>query len=312
MTADRRSGVTPMLQSAIGNRLVLRQADENSYGDHGIPASRARGLDLRPGQGFWQTERLCQVACVSEDPEGSDQAAEIERLASRAPSHSGPLPLRSEQLRERIDVSHLTKCDSLGSVPIGVVDLTLDDAVINMTWDHFVVCGFARTGRSTTLVTAAAQLADMQPWCFGPTSSPLAAFTDDTRGFGRGATIAEHLERLADECEADTDKTHVVVFDDIDIFDDAALSQLWDRLSQLDNIRVVASLESRNLTGYSTNQLLNLIRRTRNILYLCPTDGMDVLQTLGVKAPPRPGLTMVPGRGVLMGERGPLYIQVAQ
>ena len=77
LTADRRGSVNALIQSAIANRIVLRQSEESGYTDHGIPIARARGLDLPPGRGLWQGDRLVQFACVSDDADGASQAAAI-------------------------------------------------------------------------------------------------------------------------------------------------------------------------------------------------------------------------------------------
>ena len=59
------------------------------------------------------------------------------------------------------------------------------------------------------------------------------------------------------------------------------------------------------MTGYTTNPLLNTLRRARRLLLLQPDDANEVFQVAGVKAPIRPGQRMVPGRGVYVADRIP-------
>ena len=46
------------------------------------------------------------------------------------------------------------------------------------------------------------------------------------------------------------------------------------------------------------------------MLVLQPDDAGEFLQATGVKLPHRPGLRMVPGRGVLLADRVPQIVQV--
>ena len=58
IAADRRQAIPPILMSAIGNRLVLRQTDDGGYVDYGIPAAISKGLDLPNGRGTSASNRL--------------------------------------------------------------------------------------------------------------------------------------------------------------------------------------------------------------------------------------------------------------
>ena len=60
LAADRRQAVPALMMSSIGLRLVLRQTDEQGYGDFGIPLVMSRGLDLPAGRGLWNGQ-LVQV-----------------------------------------------------------------------------------------------------------------------------------------------------------------------------------------------------------------------------------------------------------
>ena len=106
-------------------------------------------------------------------------------------------------------------------------------------------------------------------------------------------------------------RPQVLLVDDLDTLDDMSLTACWDRLARHDHLRIIATMETRSMTGYTTNPLLNTLRRARRLLLLQPDDANEVFQIAGVKAPIRPGQRMVPGRGVYVADRIPQVIQVA-
>ena len=119
------------------------------------------------------------------------------------------------------------------------------------------------------------------------------------------------IERLASLMEmGNSDRPHVLLVDDLDIFDDMSLNAPFEQLTKLDDLRIIASVETRSLSGYTTNPALTALKRSRRLLVLQPDDASDVMQATGVKSPTRPGMRMVPGRGVLVRDRMPTVIQV--
>jgi S-DNA-T family DNA segregation ATPase FtsK/SpoIIIE len=103
----------------------------------------------------------------------------------------------------------------------------------------------------------------------------------------------------------------VLIIDDVDRLDDFALGAGWERLARLDDLRLVASMDSRSMSGYTQNPLLNVLRRSQRLLVLRPDDPSDFLTTTGVKLSMRPGTELPPGRGVLLVDRVPSVVQVA-
>ena len=81
IAADRRQAIPPILMSAIGNRLVLRQTDDGGYIDYGISAAISKGIDLPNGRGLCEN-RLVQVGLISTDPSAAAQGAAIARFAA--------------------------------------------------------------------------------------------------------------------------------------------------------------------------------------------------------------------------------------
>jgi S-DNA-T family DNA segregation ATPase FtsK/SpoIIIE len=129
--------------------------------------------------------------------------------------------------------------------------------------------------------------------------------------FGKSDTIAPILDELATIVESlPGDRPRVLVVDDLDAMEDGSMTPLWDRLARSDALRVVATMESRNMGGFSMNPMVNEVRKARRALYLQPDDPLEFFQTTGVKPPIRPGTPMPPGRGILMIDRRPTMVQV--
>jgi S-DNA-T family DNA segregation ATPase FtsK/SpoIIIE len=319
ITADRRSAVPSRLHSAVANRLVLRHADEGSYGEHGVPPQRARGLDLVPGRGLLQGHTLIQVATVSADPLARAQVEAMAVLAAGSANQPTTV-LASRTLPERIPI------DQVGWPPrplrrlqavIGVFDVSGVPAAVDLEWSNLTIVGPPRSGRSTALAVLGAGLqGDHEVFVIGPSSSPLAALDVGTGGFGRTVpSVLDHLDaRLTVDTPVAAGATDprplVLLIDDLDRIDDPQLGQRLDRLSASERLRVVGALESRSMIGYTTSALVTLLRRSRRQLVLQPHDPGEFLQSTGVKLPSRPGLRMPPGRGVLLTDRTPSIVQV--
>lgn len=316
LTADRRGGVPPLLQSAIANRIVLRQSDESGYGDHGIPIARARTLDLPPGRGLWQADALVQMACVSATDDGPAQAAAI--------AHAG------QRLRLSRDVPELRTAplpDAVAEAPVpmarpgdllfglGVADLSLEPISVDLAHSHFLIVGLPRSGRSTAALVAAKGLraAGLDLWAVGPAGSPLAELGVGPQvRFGRPDTVVAVLDELATVLAFPSDVPRVLVVDDLDTLEDPSLQSVWERLVKADELRVVATIETRSHGGFSMNAMLNEVRKARRSLFLQPEEPVEFFQLTGVKAPVRPGTPMPPGRGILVVDRKPTLVQVAR
>lgn len=124
--------------------------------------------------------------------------------------------------------------------------------------------------------------------------------------------LADLLDRLANlAAMGPGEPPRVLVVDDVDTLGDLALTPIWDRLAGCDDLRIVAAMESRSMSGYTQNPLLNLLRQSRRVIVLRPDDPSDFLTTTGVKLSIRPGTDLPPGRAVLLSDRVPSVIHVA-
>jgi S-DNA-T family DNA segregation ATPase FtsK/SpoIIIE len=307
-TADRRSAVPARTQAAVSNRIILRQADESGYGDHGIGASRARGLSLEAGAGMWQAHLLMQIATCSSDASGAGQAEAIATTA-RGMRLEPLAELRSEPLRDRQPAADLEKAVGPWTVPIGCADITGATIMVDLARSHFLVVGPGGSGRSTALARCIHGLVDTQVWQVSLPTSPLAELATSQRAVGVPGAV-QLVDDLAAAAATGAGQRHVLVVDDFDEFDDPSFVAAVERLLKFESVRVIASIDSRGLTGYTPNSALNEMRRVRRVLALQPADANEILQAFGVRPPFRPGMQMPAGRGVYLEGRLARVVQV--
>ena len=137
-------------------------------------------------------------------------------------------------------------------------------------------------------------------WALGTSASPLASLSGVARSaFGKAggaraaARRAVHGARVAARatgpvCSSSTTSTPSRT---------PTLNGYWERILRSDLVRVVATIEMRNISGFSMDPLLNEVRKARRALYLQPDDPVELFQTIGVRPPIRPGTPMPPGPG---------------
>jgi S-DNA-T family DNA segregation ATPase FtsK/SpoIIIE len=310
ITADRRNGVPSKLHAAISERIVLRQADEDGYSEHGVRLPAAAAPTLSPGRGRWQGDQEVQVAVVAVQHTAFDQQQALCALAARLGAAT-PDVLRSSALPDVVGSPTPAERGAL-RVALGVADVTGEWVDLDLTWSHAAVVGGPRSGRSTALASIAAGLrATADVYVVGPSSSPLAGSCRRS-AFGRADRVLPLLDRLANLLELGRPTRAVALLvDDLDTFDDPLLSGAWERLAASDELRIVATLESRSLAGFSANPVIAGLRRARRLLVLRPDDPGEFLQLTGIKLPQRPGQRLVPGRGVYVADRVPHVVQVA-
>lgn len=317
VTADRRGAVPARIHAAISHRIVLRQADDAGWAEHGLTPGAVRGLG--PGRGVWSgPDRpgpvLVQIASVSTDPSPAAQAAALDRLTARLATAVPPdgstaaSALRSVALAARVPPVRRTARPGL-AVMVGPADVTGVPATVDLGWSHLAVYGPPRSGRSTALATIASQLADgvgaggFGLVLAGPATSPLRDALPACRG-AFGPDLGPVLAGLG----VDDGTPTVLIVDDLDLIDDPELLPLFDSLVRRPSLRLVAAMEPR--TGFTTNPLVTLARRSRRLLVLQPDDAAEFVQLTGVRLALRPGLALPPGRGVLLVDRSPTVVQV--
>ena len=315
-TADRFNAVPSRIHSAVSCRIVLRHADVSAYSEHGISTERARNLDLPPGRGLLQGSTLVQIASVSKDPAAKSQGDRIVSFADRLGRERTSV-LASVRLPSAISLDQVDKPRQERLRPcIGVSDVQGEPVVVDLEWSNLTVCGAPRSGRSTALATVARSLADHEVHVVGPASSPLGGLD---LGLPSGAVTTARPDQLVDVLDrlanlaamGPGSRPRVLLIDDVDRLDDFALTPVWERLAKLDDLRIVATMETRSMSGYTQNPLMNVLRRAPRLLVLRPDDPTDFLAATGVKLSIRPGTDLPPGRGVLLVDRVPSVVHVA-
>ncbi|HEY5662925.1 MAG TPA: FtsK/SpoIIIE domain-containing protein [Ilumatobacter sp.] len=305
ITADRRAAVPARLTGAIANRLILRHADDGAYVDHGIASTVSRHLDLPPGRGLLDATTPIQIATTAAPPAG--------RVGDRA-GHRHHTALAGVALPAVLALADVPPAGDPGPcrIPIGVVDVTGDAAVVDLSWSHLAVSGPPRSGRTTALATvASAARHTLDVVIVGPATGPLSRLGLPRSAFVTAAGAAALATRLAaGRAGADAAPTLVIV-DDLDDLDDPVLAAAVDRLAALDPVRLVAAVRTGSLCGYAAGPAIARLRRARRHLLLQPDDPGDFLQATGVRLDLRPGVAMIAGRGVLLSDRSPALVQVA-
>ena len=289
--------VRTRLMSSIANRLVLRQLGEAEYREHGIPTGLSRGIELRPGQGFNDSNQLVQVATLAGDTD-LETALAFETLGTSIPERT--VRLRSNPLPESVKRTVRSK----RCLAIGLADLTLQTVGVDSARHHLAISGPPRSGRTTVLLSLARQLEerDARFVIAGPTHSPLSSINWAHSVFGSAEQVASNLSDLE---PTEASGLHILI-DDIDDLDDRALHRAFgDLLSS--NGRFIVTGSSFRRIGVS-KPLMTALRDTRASLHLQP-DAREITEVLQVRFAVRPGIEMRPGRGVLVMNRQPIVLQ---
>ncbi len=310
LAAGRRGAVRNNIMSVISSRIVLSQAEDSGYMELGVPVKMAKGIELEPGRGFINGSQIVQVASWT-GREPQDGSTELESVNELAETLQGSIPdaLATEKLPETVPA--FTTAPTAGSVQLGISDMSLDTVGLSYIHNHVVVTGQPRSGRSFALMTIAQQalLSGTEVWLFGSTSSPLTQLTDCPNAhFGKAAKLVEGIEALNSAAETFAGAQRLVCFDDVDLVDDASLHTPLKKMLDLD-VRVIGSVTS--LKDFSSNPVYQELKKARSMLYLMPDHPRDIQDMVGILPPIRPGVRMVPGRGVVIENRVARVLQVA-
>ena len=158
------------------------------------------------------------------------------------------------------------------------------------------------SGRSNALRIFAEQISDQtRLWVVGNSSSPLSELKTKHSAFGKLKQVQHLLEELVEQAESET--VQYLVIDDLDTYGEGGVEDLWTTISNAENIRVIATIETRNLTSFSGNELLRELRHSRTQLLLQPENHMELAQQLGQRIPVRPGLEFPQGRAIILSDR---------
>jgi S-DNA-T family DNA segregation ATPase FtsK/SpoIIIE len=319
LATDRRMGVPNALLSAISARCALRMATPDELSALGVPSRIARDAELPNGRGFVDGSTEVQIACVSDDPSGVAQAEAVAALAGKLAVATEARAPEVPQLPEALDLAAPAPAGALRplTAPLGLVDLSLDTALVDLSRQNLVVTGPPLSGKSTALETVGVGLRHSSPGvrlvALGTAASPLAALDVwDDAAFAR-AGLAGVVERLADDLADDEGvEARVALFVDAaeDVEGNDVLRTL-EALTRRDAVRLVVACEPTTLSKAYSGWLAAL-RRNRSALVLQPESKVDVDTTVGIKPDLRPGQAFPAGRGVYVANRRWQLVQVGR
>ncbi|MBO8196256.1 cell division protein FtsK [Streptomyces oryzae] len=324
MTAGR-SGLSGVVSSSFGDRLVLRLADHNDYTTAGmttrdIPSHLPPGRTLRPGDdGVLES----QIALLDQDPSGQAQVAAIRRIAEQAgTAHGRPprglRPMRVDALPGRATTSEALALDPEFAPPsplwalvgVGGDELAPLGVDLPQHGPGFVIAGPPKSGRSTSVCAAARSLlrAGVPLVAVTPKRSPLRELEGEPGVLGvvRETTDAAPLQELLDRA-AEAGR-YAVVVDDAELVYDTPLDSVLETVVR-SGVDGGHGLVAAGTTDSLTSQYRGFVRearRARSGLLLSPQNNSEG-ELFNIRLP-RATASGVAGRGllVLSGEMLPV------
>lgn len=295
LVAGGREMFSGRISSLLGNRLVLHLPDR---GDAALAGLRAADLSTRmiPGRAHHLPGgRLAQVALPRE-------------VSSTYPSRhaeTGARPWVATPLPHEVDLDTLPPATP-ASIPIGIGGSGQDPVHWKVPGARrFLVCGPARSGRSSTLTTLARQAL--------VAGLPVAVLTGGGLDAPPGLDDCHHVDVEDREGLIALRQQHpdlAVVVDDADRVDGAPVTDvLREILRRVDADQgLVMAATSTQVATHQIRGLVAELGRSRTGVLLQPTTRADG-DALGLRVPP---LSRVPGRGYLVAEGDAREVQVAQ
>ncbi|SHG84154.1 DNA segregation ATPase FtsK/SpoIIIE, S-DNA-T family [Jatrophihabitans endophyticus] len=330
--ASDRTGLTHRLGSAVAARLVLAQATPEDLVYFGVDA-RAVPSSMPPGRAIWTpTGEEVQVAVLGADPSGTAQLARLRELGAELTRRWDGLPAATRP--QRLDPLPVeigtTELESLRSVarPGGPAVVTVGvggdhlgpvDVDVAELGGSFVVCGPARSGRSTALLAMVRSLDGTVPVLVAaPRPSPLR----ELAGPHVTVLVTDVAARLAaaldggdgaDGADGADGGPRVVVVDDAELLDDHALQPVLERF-----VRGSRDTGSVLLAAGTTDDILlnryrgwlATARRERCGLILNPASHVDG-EVFEVKLPRSTAGGWPTGRALLVRSGATSIVQVA-
>jgi S-DNA-T family DNA segregation ATPase FtsK/SpoIIIE len=323
MTADR-SGFNGQISSVFADKLILRMADPNDYTTGGlsareVPRAMPSGRALRPTDRGVQES---QIALLAPEPSGQAQVEALQRIARGATERYRHLPRRTRPMRVDALPPRITVAEAMALEPdftppsplwalLGVGGDELQPLGVDLqeAGPGFVIAGPQKSGRSTTLITAARSvLASGVPVVLvTPRRSPLRELASERGVLGMlGADASQDdLKELTTRAEGGP---YVVVVDDGELIYDTPLDAALEGVvkSGLDGDHALIAAGNADQMGSQYRGFLVEARRSRNGLLLSP-QGSTEGDLFNVRLPRDVGGGPT-GRGLLV--RGGELVQI--
>lgn len=306
ITGDR-AALGVRIASALGRKLLLRMTDRNDYAMAGL-APAALPADPRPGQAIDLEDGLeIQLALLDTDPSPAGQRAALRAIAaSQPPARHGPA-IRVRTLPATVRLAELagTKDQVPTGCLLGVGGDTAEEVWADVfdSASRFLITGPPRSGRSTAVITIAAQAvsAGLRMLIAAPARSPLTVWAGlrglavtFPQGDGVRADKGADATRLLSDFDGD-----LILLDDAEQFTDTATGDAVTDLVSRHHSAVVVTARADDLM-VSFRGIATDVRRHRRGLLLQPTPGDGEL--LGVRIAPQPAAS-IPGRGLLITDQ---------
>ncbi|RNI22277.1 FtsK/SpoIIIE domain-containing protein [Flexivirga caeni] len=161
MTADRAGAVPPSVSSAFLRRIVLRQADEESYSALGVPRD-VIGPTSPPGRAMQVgLPQELQLAVLGESMNVAVQARDIDDLAAEVALHRPLRPAPIEALPSQVAADSLPRSIG-GRPPLGIEDETLQPIAF-APQGVVLVGGPAQSGRTNAVAWLAIATSRVAP-----------------------------------------------------------------------------------------------------------------------------------------------------
>ncbi|MFF9330179.1 FtsK/SpoIIIE domain-containing protein [Streptomyces sp. NPDC014776] len=244
LTTDR-TGLTGEISSTFSERLVLRLADPADYSLAGM-STKDVPKDVPNGRALKATDdgvRESQLALLTENPSGQAQVAALQEIARIARETWGRPPQHQRPIRVDVLPARIKASDALALQPESVPDSALwalfavgGDELQPLGVDleeagpGFVISGPPKSGRSSTLVTAATSLLrrGTEVVLVTPRRSPLRELVSVPGVLGSldGDSTADDLEALTDSARG----PYVVVVDDAELLYDTQLDEALEEV----------------------------------------------------------------------------------
>ncbi|PID97305.1 MAG: cell division protein FtsK [Actinomycetales bacterium] len=161
MSGDRPSSVPASIAASFPRRIILRQADQDSYSSLGVP-NNILTPDSPPGRGLQPEKPMeLQIAILGGEPSAAAQARHIEHLAADAGERIQQRPARVLALPGLIAASSMpSRC---GDEPtLGVSDTTLTPVGFD-PHGNILIAGPPQSGRTRALQWFAYSIAAASP-----------------------------------------------------------------------------------------------------------------------------------------------------
>lgn len=314
ITGDRR-GLTGQISSAFPDKLILRLADVTDYTSAGfrpkdIPSEMPSGRALQmSNDGMLES----QLALLAADPSGQAQVAALQEIGRRArevmpaprPSQA---PMRVDALPNRITLSQALALAPDFAPPsplwvmLGVGGDELQPIGIDLEefGPGFVIAGPPKSGRSTSLVTAATALLDRGTSLIlvTPRRSPLRALAG--RAGVAGLLNGESTKNEVEELVKGLSEPYVVVVDDAELVYDTPVDKAITEVMRtgMDGGHAVLAAGTTDSLSSQYRGFVSTARKSRNGLLLMPRNPSEG-ELFGVRLPANSGGGPV-GSGLLI------------